>query len=241
MARNPMPVALAVLALGAGACSSVKQLSADEMARSRQAALPPAPPRTAKSAEAAERRPELPFELHTWQVRTTREGGREIVVLGRGLQEARTLRIGDVAVPLTPTPDGLSASGRLPEELADDALAFVTVANAEATLPERFSRAKALGKLPRIQACRFAWGEAPVGGRGRALRFDCEVSGFEARNAPVTAFIGSTAVPNTQITERADGLTGWIPETTRLKENDPVMVDFGDGLRVLAPARFRSP
>jgi len=239
--RTAAAVSLFLLASCAGGRGRDSKAT-DEMARERMAGLPAAASVPA-ATPAPEARPAAQAEVYTWQVRTLPSGAREIAILGRGLAGARSVAVGETSIPLTADRDGRSARGTLPRGLPADAPVVVSVGDALVEAPERFSPLKAEGKLPRIRAVRFAWEDvkAPSGESVRALRIDCDVPGLELRNAPVTAFIGPVVVPNTRIAERPGGLTAWVHAPDQLREGDPVLVDFGQGLRALAPEPFRKP
>ncbi len=239
---------LAVLALAACAQEDRAAKSADEMAEKLLERLPPAPERTLKPAAQPRQQPAAPFEVYTWQVRV-RQGRRVIEVLGKNLTAPASLVIGDTSVALTPARDGRSAVAPYPPVEAADQPMVVIVNDRQAALPERFSQLKLEGRLPRIGQCRFRRERVPaperiaeVGGQTvDAVRFECSVSGFEPRDAPVTAFFGSFVVPNSQITEGENSITGYVYRADRLEDGVPLLIDFGLGLRVLAPEPFRSP
>jgi len=223
--------------------------SSDELARARLALVDTASARLSKRPSEPPPSVQLPFELYTWQVRSSPDRTRQIVILGRYLQAARALTIDSIRVALTPAPDGRSAAGPYPEGARAERPIVVEVGTYRAELPEPFSPAKARDELPHIVACRYRWDQlrAPervpeVGGREvRALRFDCTVTAFEPRNAPVTVFFGSYAVPNTEITEGARQISGVVYHPERLQVGMPVMIDFGTGLRALAPEPLSLP
>jgi hypothetical protein len=239
--RIAAALSLVVLASCAGGRGRDSK-STEEMARERMAALP-APPAVQAPPPAPESRPERPVEIYTWQVRTLPTGGREISILGKGLAGAKSAAIGETTIPLTVDKAGRSARGTLPKGLPEDAPVVVIVGDDRVEAPERFSLLKAEGRLPRIRAVRFAWHEvkSPSGASVRAVRIDCDVEGLELRDAPVTAFIGPVVVPNTQIAERQGGLTAWVYAADELQEGDPVLIDFGHGLRALAPEAYKKP
>lgn len=245
-------IILAMIVLSLIGCAKQvydRSKSPDEMARQLLSQVPNVPDRKVERVSTPPvERPSLPFEVYTWQPRDRADGAREIVILGKNLMEAKLLTIGDLRIELTPREDGRSAVGRYPSGLRKDLPIVITVGEHQVELPERFSPLKPKG-LPQIHSCRFSWEtvEAPeripeVGGRSvKAVRFDCAVEDFEARNAPVTAFIGSIVIPNTEIIESEKSLTGYIYRTDRLEERMPVTIDFGQGLRVLAPILFKLP
>ena len=223
--------------------------SPDEMARQLQSKVPKAPERPTKRVSTpVQDQPQLPFEVYTWRPRDREGYELEIVILGKNLTEAESLTIGKVVVKLTPSEDGRSAVGRYPSEAQKDMPILLKVGEHEVELPERFSPLKLEG-LPKIQSCSFSWEtvQAPeripeVGGRSiRAIRFDCRIGSFEARNAPVTAFIGSFVILNTEITEAGNRLTGYVYRVNQLEDGTPLTIDFGHGLRVLAPLLFKRP
>lgn len=250
MKKSTLISALVVLLLaGCVGKRDYRSGSPDEMARQLSSQVPDAPERTVKrvSTSLAE---QLwpPFQVYTWQPRDREDGAREIVVLGKNLMQARSLMIGDIVVKLTPKEGGRSAAGPYPSDAPRDKPILLTVGEHMAMLPERFSPLKPEG-LPRIRSCSFSWEtvRAPeriprVGGRSvRTIRFDCVVDGFEARNAPVTAFIGPVTVPNSQIVVSQNGLTGYVYRISQLEQRAPMTIDFGHGLRVLAPVPFMLP
>lgn len=250
MKKSSIILAMIVLLL-AGCAKQVydRSKSPDEMARQLLSQVPEVPERKVERVSTPPvERPPLPFEVYTWQPQDRADGVREIVILGKNLTEAKLLTIGDITIELTPREDGRSAVGRYPSDVRKELPIVITVGGYQVELPERFSPLKPEG-LPRIHSCRFSWEtvKAPeripeVGGRSvEAVRFDCTVEDFEAHNAPVTVFIGPIVIPNSQIIEGKKSLTGYIYRTGRLEERMPVTIDFGQGLRVLAPTLFKLP
>src|SRR6267142_3707131 len=100
---------------GCGARNADESRSSDELARARLALVDTASARLSKRPSEPPPSVQLPFELYTWQVRSSPDRTRQIVILGRYLQAARALTIDSIRVALTPAPDGRSAAGPYPE------------------------------------------------------------------------------------------------------------------------------
>ena len=221
--------------------------SSDEMAKNALKKIPPAPDREVSTVTHAPA-PAPTLDVYTWYVRGTDERGREIVVLGRRLSKATSLRIVKVSVDLVAKEDGTEVAGPFPSNALEDSLIILTAGDLQFELPERFSRLKIEG-LPRIANLRFSWKEARVpervpelGGKTvRAILFECDVSGYESRNAAVTLFIGGLVIPHDQIRDERERLSALIYRVDRAEGGAPVMIDFGSGLRSLASERFVRP
>lgn len=248
MVKTIAVVTAGVLSLGGCATRSGGGESVEEMARERLAQLPQETERVVAPMTHQGKRDTLDFVVYTWIPTTDSSGAQLIQLLGENLGGARSLEIGELRVPLMPAADGLSAAGPYPFDAPQDHPIVVTVGSHRVELAERFSGLKLEG-LPRILGCEYQWEDVmvpervpEVGGQSvRALRFECAVDRVELRNAPVTAFFGSLAVPNDQITEYDQSVTGYVYRTERLRNDLPAMIDFGDGLRVLAPSRLKLP
>lgn len=248
MLNSAKLVTAAVLVLAGCVRQASDDRTAEEMAKERLQQVPAAPERTVTRVSNPVQADTFPFEVYTWQPSRGPSGARQIVVLGENLGAASSLAIGDVVIRLTPAEDGRSAAGPYPSRVQRDLPILLTVGDINVELAERFSPLKLEG-LPRILRCEYRWEtvQAPervpeVGGQTvRALRFQCAVSGMEPRNAPVTAFFGSVAVPNDQISEDSESVSGYVYRTDGLRTGLPVTIDFGHGLRVLAPGGLRLP
>lgn len=216
---------------------SPQREAADRPAALDRAALPDPEP------------PSLPFEVYTWQPRTSEQDTAEIVILGKNLALANTLTIGEVEVKLTPAADGRSAVGRYPADALEDMAITLTVGEHKVALDERFTSLKREG-LPRITGCTISRETAPPPARfaesaaaniGGAILINFKVEGYEPRNAPITAYIGSLVIPNDQISGSRDTFTAYVYRTQDLETGMPISIDFGHGLRVLAPLSFTLP
>jgi len=241
-------IALLLTGMVTASCRQKEAASSDEMAQRRLAQLPPIEQQEKARVTHQPEARDYPFEVYTW--RPLLRDGRpyRIELLGRNLQNAKSLHIGDQAIDLEPSADGTRATGPYPVKAPEGLPMAIAIGDSLYVLEERFSTLKVKG-LPSIQGVEFSWErlEAParipdVGGTEvTALRFDIQVSGYMQRDAPLTVFFGGEAIPNDQIMDTPELLTGYSFKPDRLVEGTVITVDFGEGLRVLAPDRYVRP
>jgi hypothetical protein len=229
-------------------CQQSKSLSSDEMACKRLAKVLKVKPQKKAKVTHKPVITKYPFKVYTWRPIIRDGKAVQIEIIGKKLHKAHTLKIGDTTISLDPSKDGNRTVGSYPEIVKDGYPIVLTVDNIEYQIPERFSSLKIKG-LPTIKTINFSWqmvrapGRIPdVGGREvKAMRFDIQVSGYKQRNAPVTVFFGEVAIPNSQIADSPELLRGLIYRPDRLENGTVISVDFGHGLRVLAPVKYQKP
>ena len=248
MSRKHTPTALALLLLAtamAAGCTA-PQRSSDGMARQRRASLPRVAPRETRANNHPATPAPAEAAAYTWQRRAA-GGGEQLVVYGRGLDEARALRVGSRVLEARVEGGGQRVVAEYPKGIEGSQPLLIELAKRSLEVPEPFSSLKPDG-LPKVvshgfsrQMVRAPERVAQVGGKEvEALRIDLTVDGYQARNAPVTLFIGDRAIPHDQIEDGPERIVGWVYRVEGLRQGAPVTIDFGHGLRVLVVEAFET-
>ena len=229
-------------ALLAGGCGAPNPSNNERVMAQMQAA--PDPP--SRGVEVDSHPPARPGEvrLFTWQKRTLETGETQLVVYGKGLGDASALTVGEEQLAVTSERDGALLVAPWPKQATADVPILVTVGELQLELPERFSLRKPDG-LPTIESVFYTRERrrSPKA-RGRemdTIRFQFTLSGYEQLDMPLNVFFGDHAVPADQIEDHPDRMTGWVYDIKALRNGQPVTVDFGQGLRVMATERFMIP
>ena len=185
-----------------------------------------------------------PFKCYTWQVGGEGNKLKNVVIYGENLQGATSLQIGRAVIALQSSKDGRTAVGNYPEEAVEGDVMRISVGGITVDLEEPFSLGKP-DELPSVGNCRFVIEriKTPVWMDSddeeiQVLRFECDVEEMVFGNAPITVFIGDVAIPNNRLTEEKTSISGYVYDFRELKENVPVTIDFGQGLRSMSTSFY---